>query len=382
MGTVGGGIWRTTDAGITWPNISDGYLRVGPVGAIAVAPSDPNIVYAGTGSGGVRGNISVGDGVYKSTDDGDTWFWIGLPESKHINRIWVHPTNPNLVYVAALGHVFGPNPDRGVYRSRDGGQNWELVLFVSDSTGCIDLVMSPDDPNTLYAAMWTAERKPWAIYSGSAEGGIFKTTDGGDSWGKLTVGLPGFSGRIGLALSPVQPDRVYALVEAEGDTRGLYRSEDLGASFQHISDDRNMMARPWYYTHIDAHPTEPDVILISNESFFRSDDGGETISPIATPHGDNHDLWINPKQPNIWIQTNDGGANITFNAGQTWSTQYNQPTAQMYRVNSDNQYPYVIYGGQQDNRNRACSTSVHCTSSQSMRRILVDQTPRRQKITW
>ena len=349
MGTVGGGIWRTTDAGQTWNNITDGYLRVGPVGAITVAPSNPNTIYAGTGSGGVRGNVSVGDGVYKSTDDGESWSWIGLPESKHINRIWVHPTNPDLVYVAALGHVFGPNPERGVYRSRDGGQNWELVLFVSDSTGCIDLVMSTDDPNTLFAAMWTVERKPWAIYSGSPESGVYKTVNGGDSWNELTNGMPDFVGRIGLAVSPVQPNRVYAVVEAEGDLRGLYRSEDRGESFRHISDDRNITARPWYYLHVDAHPTERDVIFINNESFFRSDDAGETLIPISTPHGDNHDMWINPNNPNIWIQTNDGGANVTFNAGRTWSTQYNQPTGEYYTVEVDNQFPYRIYAPQQDN---------------------------------
>jgi photosystem II stability/assembly factor-like uncharacterized protein len=349
MGTVGGGIWRTTDAGQTWHNISDGYLRVGPVGALAIAPSNQDIIYAGTGSGGVRGNISMGDGMYKSVDGGETWRWMGLPESEHINRIWVHPRDPNRLYVAALGHIFGPNADRGVYRSVDGGRNWQRVLFVSDRTGAIDLMMSPADPNTLYAAMWTAERKPWAIHSGSTEGGVFKTTDGGNTWNKLTNGLPEMIGRIGLAVSPVQPNRVYVLAESEGDLRGLYRSEDRGASFRHISDDRNLLARPWYYTHVDAHPTEPDVIFVSNESFFRSDDGGATLTPISTPHGDNHDLWINPNNPNIWIQSNDGGANITFNAGQTWSTQYNQPTAEFYTLEVDNEFPYRIYVPQQDN---------------------------------
>ncbi len=358
MGTVGGGIWRTTDAGQTWQNISDGYLNVGPVGALTIAPSDQSIVYAGTGSGGVRGNVSVGDGVYKSMDDGATWVWSGLPQSRHINRIWVHPTDPDLVYVAALGSVFGPSEARGVYRSADGGNHWEKVLYVDEGTGCIDLVLAPDDPTTLYAAMWTVERKPWAIYSGGTEAGIYKSTDGGDSWSKLAGGLPEMVGRIGLAVSLVQPNRVYALVEAEGDSRGLYRSEDRGASFTHISNDRNMTARPWYYMHIDAHPTEPDAILISNESFFRSDDGGQTITPIATPHGDNHDLWINPDHPNIWIQSNDGGANITFNAGQTWSTQYNQPTGEYYTVEVDNRFPYWVYAPQQDNTTIAVPSKI------------------------
>ncbi len=349
MGTVGGGIWRTEDAGQTWHNISDGFLNVGAVGALAVAPSNPGIVYAGTGSGGVRGNISVGDGMYRTTDDGATWEWIGLPESRHINRIWIHPSDPDLVYVAALGSVFGPSEDRGVYRTRDGGRNWEKVLYVNEGTGAIDLMMSPDDPSTLYAAMWTAERKPWTMRSGSVDGGVFKTTDGGDSWVQLTDGIPDMIGRIGLAISPAMPDRVYVLLEAEGNLRGLYRSEDRGAAFRQISDDRNMLARPWYYTHVDAHPTDPDVVFINNESFFRSDDGGATITPIATPHGDNHDMWINPDQPNVWIQSNDGGANVTLTNGRTWSSQYNQPTGEFYTVTASNEFPYRLFAPQQDN---------------------------------
>ena len=349
MGAVGGGIWRTDDAGQTWNNISDGFLNVGPVGALAVAPSNSDIVDAGTGSGGVRGNVSVGDGMYRTTDDGATWEWVGLPESRHINRIWIHPTDPDHVYVAALGSVFGPSEDRGVYRTRDGGGSWDKVLYVNEGTGAIDLMMSPDDPATLYAAMWTAERKPWTMRSGSTDGGVFKTTDGGDSWIKLTGGIPEMIGRIGLAISPADPDRVYVLLEAEGDLRGLYRSEDRGASFRQISDDRNMLARPWYYTHVDAHPTNADVVFINNESFFRSDDGGETLTPISTPHGDNHDMWINPDQPNIWIQSNDGGANVTFTEGRTWSTQYNQPTGEYYTVIATADFPDRLFAPQQDN---------------------------------
>ncbi len=349
MGTVGGGIWRTTDAGVSWESISDGYLNVGPVGALAIAPSNQDIIYAGTGSGGTRGNVSPGDGMYRSTDGGATWTHIGLPEAGQINRIWVHPGDARLVYVTALGHIFGPNEDRGVYRSRDGGTTWEKVLYVSARTGAIDLFMSPDDPRTLYAAMWQAERKPWGMFSGADEGGVYRTTDGGDTWRQLANGLPERVGRIGLAVSPADPDRVYALVEAEGDLRGLYRSDDRGASFVHVSDDRNMTARPWYYMHVDAHPTQRDVVFISNESFFRSDDAGETLVPISTPHGDNHDLWINPSNPDIWIQTNDGGANITFNAGKTWSTQMNQPTAEFYTVVTDSRFPYRLYAPQQDN---------------------------------
>ena len=349
MGAAGGGIWRTDDAGQSWRNISDGYLGVGPVGALAVAPSNPNIVYAGTGSGGVRGNVSVGDGMYRSTDDGKSWQHVGLPESRHINRIQVHPTNPDRVFVAALGSVFGPSEDRGVYRTTDGGRSWTKVLYVDRGTGAIDLVMSPDDANTLYAAMWTAERKPWAMFSGSRAGGVFKTTDGGESWQKLGGGLPEMIGRIGIAISPARPDRVYVLAEAEGALRGLYRSEDRGATFRQVSGDQNMMARPWYYTHVDAHPTDADVVFINNESFFRSDDGGRTLVNIPTPHGDNHDLWINPDHPNIWIQSNDGGANVTFTDGATWSTQYNQPTGEYYTVVTDDRFPYRLYAPQQDN---------------------------------
>ena len=349
MGAAGGGIWRTVDAGQTWANISDGFLKVGPVGALAVAPSNSNIVYAGTGSGGVRGNVSVGDGIYRTVDDGRTWEWLGLRESRHINRIWVHPTDPNRVWVAALGSIFGPSDERGVYRTTDGGRNWKKVLFVNAGTGAIDLHMSPDDPATLYAAMWTAERKPWAMFSGSKNGGVFKTTDGGDSWTKLTNGLPELIGRIGIAISAARPNRVYVLAEAKGDLRGLYRSEDRGASFRQVSDNPEMMARPWYYTHVDAHPANADVVFINNEGFFRSDDGGATLVDVPTPHGDNHGLWINPAEPDTWIQSNDGGANITFTAGRSWSTQNNQPTGEFYTVTVDSQFPYRLYAPQQDN---------------------------------
>jgi len=358
MGSVGGGIWRTDDGGQSWHNISDGYLRVGPVGALAVAPSNPDVVYAGTGSGGVRGNVSVGDGVYRTTDDGRTWRWLGLPESRHINRIHVDPRNPDVAYVAALGSVFGPSPDRGVYRTRDGGDTWEHVLYVDEGTGAIDLAMSPDDPETLYAAMWTAERKPWAMFSGSTAGGVFKTTDGGETWAKLTEGLPEMIGRIGVAVLPADPDRVWVLLEAEGDLRGLYRSEDRGASFRQINDDRNMLARPWYYTHVYAHPTDRDQVFINNESFSRSMDGGETLVDVPTPHGDNHDMWINPDHPEIWIQSNDGGGNVTFNDGATWSTQYNQPTGEYYTVVADHRFPYRLYAPQQDNTTISVSSRL------------------------
>ena len=354
MGGVGGGVWRTTNAGESWHNLTDGELHVGPIGAISVAPSAPNVIYVGTGSAEVRGNISVGNGVYRSVDGGDSWEHMGLPDSHHIRRIQVHPRDPDVVYVTALGHLFGPNEERGVYRSTDGGETWEKVLYVSEHTGAIDLRMHPENPQVLYAAMWQAERKPWAMHSGPHngpnEGGVWKTTDGGDSWNELTNGLPTDSvGKIGLAVSPADPDRVYALVEAQEHNRGLYRSDDGGDSFERVSDFRGLLARAWYYTHVDAHPTKEDVVFVSNEGFFRSDDGGESFQEVSTPHGDNHDLWINPKRPERAIQANDGGANVTTDGMESWSTQLNQPTAEFYSLEVDDQFPYRIYAPQQDN---------------------------------
>ncbi len=350
MGSTGGGVWKTENAGQTWHNITDGQIHTAPIGAIAVAPSAPEVIYVGTGSGGTRGNISVGDGVYRSTDAGETWEWIGLPESEHINRIMVHPRDEDVVFVAALGHIFGPNPERGVYRSRDGGDTWERVLFVSERTGAIDLVMHPDNPRILFAAMWEAERKPWSMRSGGDEGGVFMTRDGGDTWTQLENGLPPDPvGRIGLAVSAADPDRVYALIEAQEHNRGLYRSDDGGRSWMFVSKDRNLMARPWYYMHVDAHPTDPNTVFVNNEGFFRSVDAGATWTPIATPHGDNHDLWINPEHPRIWIQSNDGGANVTLDNGKSWSSIYNQPTSEIYTVTADNGFPYRLYAPQQDN---------------------------------
>ena len=350
MGTVGGGVWKTTDAGESWNNISDGYMNVGSVGAISVAPSDDDVIYVGSGSAGVRGCVSVGDGVYKSTDGGTTWEHIGLPEAGQINVIRVHPDNPDLVYVAALGHIFGPNEERGIYRTNDGGQTWEKVLYVSEKTGAIDLVMGPDDPRELYAAMWRAERKPWTMISGGNEGGIYKTTDGGNTWAKLANGIPEYPiGRIGLAISNANPDRVYALIEATGWLGGLYRSDDRGEEFDLINPSKDLIARPWYYMHVDADPQNADIVWVNNERLSKSTDGGRTFTRVATPHGDNHDMWINPDNPAVMIQSNDGGANITLNGGKTWSTQNNQPTAEHYTVAVDNQFPYRVYTPQQDN---------------------------------
>jgi photosystem II stability/assembly factor-like uncharacterized protein len=350
MGATGGGVWKTTDYGTTWRPISDGYFATGSIGAIQVADSDPNIVYVGTGSDGIRSNVIVGRGIYKSADAGKTWMFIGLRDVGQIGAVEVHPTNPNLVYVAAIGDPFRPTPDRGVYRSADGGTNWDKVLFVSDSTGAVDLEFAPDNPREIYASMWRGERKPWTIISGAREGGIYKSTDGGDTWTKLTNGLPqGLFGKSDLAVSPADPGRVYALIEAVEPEDGLYRSDDRGMTWRQVTSYNPILNRPFYYTGVDADPTNADIVYASNEGFYKSTDGGENFERRPTPHGDNHDMWINPDDPNIIVQSNDGGANVTLDGGETWSSQHNQPTAELYQVAVDDQFPYWLYAGQQDN---------------------------------
>ena len=350
MGTTGGGVWETHDAGETWENISDGFLGVASIGAIDVSLSDPNVIYVGTGSACPRGNISVGDGVYKSTDAGKTWTHVGLREAGQIGRVRIHPSNPDLVYVATLGHIFGPNPERGVFRSKDGGKSWEKVLFISEETGAVDLSMNPTNPRQLYATMWRAERKPWTLIDGAEEGGLYKSTDGGDEWEKLAGGLPeGLIGRIGVSVSPENPARVWALVTARDDNGGVYRSDDDGETWKQINKDRRLQARGWYYSHIYAHPRDENTVYIMNGGYYKSIDGGKTFAPIRVPHGDNHDMWINPKHPKIMVQANDGGANVSLDDTKSWSTQFNQPTAEFYRVTVDNRFPYRVYGAQQDN---------------------------------
>ncbi len=350
FGATGGGVWKSTNAGESWTNISDSDFEVGSIGAIAVADSDPNVIYVGTGSACPRGNISVGNGVYKSTDAGKTWTHVGLPEAGLIARVRVHPKEPDLVYVAALGHIFGPNDERGVFRSRDGGKTWDKVLYISEKTGAVDLAMNPKNPREMYAAMWRAERKPWTFIDGDEEGGIYKTTDGGDNWNKLESDLPdGLIGRIGLALSPKQPDRVWAQVTAEKGKGGLYRTDDAGKTWTLISEDRNLQGRGWYYAHVTADPNDENTVWAMNAGFFKSIDGGKSFERVSVPHGDNHDLWINPNDSRIMIQSNDGGANVTLDGAETWTTQYNQPTAEFYRVTVDNRFPYRVYGAQQDN---------------------------------
>jgi photosystem II stability/assembly factor-like uncharacterized protein len=319
------------------------------VGAIAVAPSDPNVVYVGTGSACIRGNVSPGDGVYKSTDAGDSWHHVGLADAGQIGRLHVHPSNPDLVYAAVLGHAFGPNPTRGVFRTTNGGRTWERVLFVSERAGAVDLAMDPSNPRILYAATWEAERKPWTMISGGEGSGVFKSLDGGDTWRRLSEGLPeGILGRIGVAVSPADPSRVWVLIE-HAEEWGLYRSDDAGRKFRRVSADRNLVQRAWYYTHVYADPGDANTVYVLNVAMWRSDDGGKTFTPIRTPHGDNHDLWIHPENPRVMIEGNDGGANVSYDGGRTWSRQDNQPTAEMYRVTVDDQHPYWLYGGQQDN---------------------------------
>ena len=351
FGGTGGGVFKTSDAGNNWTNVTDGFLGVGSVGAIAVAPSDPNVVYVGTGSACPRGNISAGDGVYRSTDAGKTWKHIGLRDAGQVGKIRVHPDDPDHVYVAALGHIFGPNEERGVFRSTDGGETWEKVLFIDERTGVVDLSMDANNPRILYAGAWAAERKPWSLISGSEAGGIYRSTDGGDTWDRLEGGLPeGMVGKTSVAVSPANSDRVWVLLEAEGEKGGVYRSDDGGDSWTRINGEANLRQRPWYYIHIYADPKDENTVYALNTAFYKSIDGGKTFDQrIRVPHGDNHDLWLNPDNPMNIINANDGGANVSFDGGGSWSTQRNQETSEIYRVFVDDQWPYRIYGSQQDN---------------------------------
>jgi photosystem II stability/assembly factor-like uncharacterized protein len=350
FGACAGGVWKTTDGGAYWENISDGYFRTAAIGALAVSDSDPNVIYAGTGETAIRGNVSHGDGIYKSTDGGRTWRNMGLSETRHIGDIAIHPSNPDLVYVAALGHVFGPNPERGVYRSTDGGHTWELVLHKSERAGAVDLSMDPNNPRTIYASIWQAQRYPYKLESGGEDCGIWKTTDGGDTWTDITrnPGLPtGVLGKIGVAVSPARSGRVWALVEATDGA--LFRSDDGGDTWKRLSEQDGLRWRAWYYMHIYADPNTADALWVLNGACWKSIDGGASFFEIPTPHGDNHDLWIDPRNPQRMIEGNDGGACVSFNGGLTWSTLYNQPTAQFYHVTTDNHVPYRVYGSQQDN---------------------------------
>jgi photosystem II stability/assembly factor-like uncharacterized protein len=349
FGGVAGGVWRTTNGGHSWTPLFD-KQPISSIGAIAVADSNPNVIYVGSGEACIRGNISYGNGVYKSTDGGKTWTNVGLKDTQHIGALIVHPRNPDIVYVAALGHAYGPNPDRGVFRTLDGGKNWEKVLYKDDHTGAIDVVFDPRNPNVLFAALYQVQRTPWSLASGGPGSGLYKSVDGGTTWKHLEgKGLPtSMMGRIGVSVSGADSNRVYALMEAK-DASGLYRSDDGGDSWTKVNDDQRLTQRAWYFTHIFADPRSVDTVYMLNTGMFRSTDGGKTLNLLPAPHGDHHALWIDPTDPRRMINGNDGGATVSVDGGKTWTTQYNQPTAQFYHVATDNQLLYHLYGAQQDN---------------------------------
>ncbi|MGB7023752.1 MAG: hypothetical protein WBD73_08145 [Candidatus Acidiferrales bacterium] len=358
MGATGGGVWKTVNAGITWAPISDRFFKTGSVGSIAVSESDPDIIYVGMGEACLRSNISHGDGVYKSTDAGKTWRNIGLRDTSQIGKVLIDPRNPNLVYVAAMGHPYGPNEERGVFRSADGGQTWKKILFVDDKTGAADLAADPHDPRIIYAAMWQVLRMPWDIDEVGPGSGIYKTTDGGDTWARLTDGLPKTDmGKIGLTVSPMDSQRVWATIG--GEDGGIYRSDDAGKTWQLLNGSFEMHSRQYYYGHIFADPQQLDTVYtFSSKDFYKSTDGGKTWGRIQTPHGDYHDLWIDPHDDQRMVNGNDGGATVTFDGGKSWSSENDQPTAQFYTVRADNSFPYRVYGAQQDNTTVSISSDA------------------------
>ncbi|MDA1265654.1 MAG: glycosyl hydrolase [Planctomycetota bacterium] len=349
FGAAGGGVWKTGNAGRSWTNVSDGFFG-GSMGAVAVSAWDPNVVYAGGGEKTWRGNVSSGDGVWRSEDAGKTWSFVGLGDSRHVSRLRIHPRDPNLVYAAVMGHLSGPNPERGVFRTKDGGQNWERVHFVNEDAGCVDLVMDPTNARVLYASFWRAKRTHYSLEGGGEGSGLWKSSDGGDTWVELTgnSGMPaGPIGISGVCVSPSNPENLYAVIEApEG---GVFRSRDGGKTWRRASASRDLRQRAWYYSRCYADPSDEEIVYVLNVGFHRSKDGGATYERISVPHGDNHDLWIDPADPLRMIQSNDGGANVSNDGGQSWTDQEGQPTAQMYRVSTDNAFPYRLLGGQQDN---------------------------------
>ncbi len=352
MGNTGGGVWKTTDAGVSWRNISDGYFKTGSVGAVAVADSDPNIVYVGMGEHAPRGvTTSYGDGVYKSTDAGKTWKKVGLDLTRHIANIRIHPTNPDIVFVAAQGALHGPGAERGVYKSMDGGATWKKTLYVDENTGCSDLSMDMTNPRILYAAMWDHRRLPWQVISGGKGSGLYKSTDAGETWNKIQEGLPKELGKMSVSVCRSNPDKVYALVESDtqNEQGGLFVSTDGGKKWDRMSKDHRLTQRAWYYIEVIADPQNENIVYVLNSPGLRSIDGGKTWSRLSGTHGDYHQLWINPDDNKNMVISNDGGAAITVNGGATWTTQSTMPTAQFYRVNADNLFPYHVYGGQQDN---------------------------------
>jgi photosystem II stability/assembly factor-like uncharacterized protein len=358
FGSTGGGVWKSTDGGLSWRPMTDKTKDMSPsIGAIAVAPSDPNVIYAGTGEACIRGNIIAGNGVYKSIDAGKTWSFVGLSDTRAIGRIIIHPKNPDIVLVAALGHPFGPNPERGIFRTTDGGKTWSKVLFKDENTGGIDLAFDPSNPNTIFAGLWQARRSPWGMDSGGPGSGLYRSTDGGVTWKHLAGhGLPeGILGRIGVAVA-YNGGRVWALIEA--DKGGLFRSDDGGDTWTLVNSDRQYRQRAFYYTHVFADPQSSDGVYVLNTGMYRSNDGGKSFKPIRVPHGDNHGMWIDPNDPSRMIESNDGGANVSTNGGASWTNQANQPTAQFYHVIADNRFPYWVYGSQQDNSSVGIATAA------------------------
>jgi photosystem II stability/assembly factor-like uncharacterized protein len=380
FGATGGGVWKTTDAGATWRPVTDTALNSSSVGALAIAASNPDVVYVGMGETQLRGNVIQGDGVYKTTDAGKTWSHVGLKNSKAIARIRVHPSNPDLVYVAALGDPYAPTPERGVFRSRDGGAAWERVLFRDEKTGAADLVLDPGNPDVIYATLWEVFRTPHSLSSGGPGSGLFKSTDGGATWQELTrnPGLPTgvIWGKAGVSVSGADSNRVYAIIEAQDG--GLFRSDDAGATWSLVNDDRRMRQRAFYYTRVYADPADKDTVHVLNVQYFRSTDGGKTIRNIRVPHSDNHDLWIASGDAKRMINANDGGANVSFNAGETWTHQ-RYPTAQFYHVIATSHVPYHVCGAQQDN-STACvpsdGTGACCIRLEEARAATSRSTPK------
>ena len=360
VGYTGGGVWKTIDGGLHWKNISDGSLKSGSVGDIAVAASDPNVIFVGMGEHAVRGVMTTyGDGIYKSIDGGKSWKHMGLEKTRHISDVVIHPTNPDIVYVAAQGALHGPSEERGIYKSTDGGATWKKVLYVDENSGASSLSIDQTNPRILYAATWDHRREPWTVRSGGPGSGVYKSNDGGETWREIESGLPKDLGKIGISVSKADPSRVYAIVESEKKEAGLYRSDNGGGSWKHMTNDQLLTARSWYYMEVFADPVNADVVYVLNAPMMRSIDGGKTFSRISVGHGDTHDLWINPDDNTNMILGDDGGAEVTYNTGASWSPQNNQPTAQFYRVNADKQFPYKVYGGQQDNSSVVISSRTN-----------------------
>ena len=351
MGTVDGGIWKSTNYGVSWKNISDGWPSTSDsIGALAVAPSNPKVIYAGTGESDIRGDMITGDGVFKSTDAGKTWNYAGLRDTHTTMGLVVDPKNPDVVYAASMGHVFVPGPNRGVFKTTDGGKTWHKILFINDKTGVVDLVMDPANPNVLYAAAWQAYRTPWRLDSGGPGSGLYKTTDGGAHWTDISrnPGLPkGVLGKIGVAVAPSNPGVVYLTIQAKQG--GVFKSTDGGKTFKRVNKEWKLRQRAFYYMAIFVDPKDPDTVYMPQvDALFVSHDGGKSFKKLHTPHGDNHIVWVNPRNTDILLEGNDGGATVSTDRGKTWSTEHNQPTGQYYTVSLDDRFPFHMYGSQQD----------------------------------